>query len=164
MPEWFNPFQQEYQKQLRRVSDSGREHQIAFIKLCKSFKSKGSNMAVMNQLHMPKQHKGTIKRYLSDVQFQILNLLRKQISSVKLHPIALICKIFREQFGKAYEKYAKPKKNEMGVYDKVGVLQEYKLRTSQLKLKFKSEVMLENSESGGMDDNVPEIQDINLTN
>lgn len=96
---------------------------------------------------------------------QILNLLRKQISSIKFHPIALICKIFREQFGKAYEKYAKPKKNEIGVYDKVGVIQEYKIRTSQLKLKFKHEYnqTLEQSDTI-VDDEAPQIEDINLTN
>lgn len=117
-------------------------------------------------MHVPKQHKGTIKRYLSDMQFQILNLLRKQISSVKLHPIALICKIFREQFGKAYEKFVKPKKNELGIVDKVGVLQEYKLRTSQLKLQFKSEVMMEDGSQTMMEEEGQDIDinDINLTN
>lgn len=98
----------------------------------------------------------------------MLNLLRKQISTIRLHPIALICKIFREQFGKAYEKYTKPKKNEIGVYDKVGVLKEYKLRTSQLKLKFKQDAQHnwgENSETMlNEDDQGPQIEDINLTN
>lgn len=69
VPEWFNAFQTEYSKQLRRVNDSGREFQVAFIKLVKSFKAKGTNPSVIEELHQPKQHKGTIKRYLSDVQF-----------------------------------------------------------------------------------------------
>ena len=43
VPEWFNPFQNEYQKQLRRVNDNGKEFQTAFIKLVKSFRSKGHN-------------------------------------------------------------------------------------------------------------------------
>ena len=97
----------------------------------------------------------------------MLNLLRKQISTIRLHPIALICKIFREQFGKAYEKYTKPKKNEIGVYDKVGVLQEYKLRTSQLKLKFKQDNNNwgENSDTlMNEEEEAAQIEDINLTN
>ena len=97
----------------------------------------------------------------------MLNLLRKQISTIRLHPITLICKIFPEQFGKAYEKYTKPKKNEIGVYDKVGVLQEYKLRTSQLKLKFKQDNNNwgENSDTlMNEEEEAAQIEDINLTN
>lgn len=60
-------------------------------------------------------------------------LLRKQLSNSKYHPIPVLCRIFQESFGKVYEKYAKPKKNEMGVYDKVGVLKQYKARTFELK-------------------------------
>jgi hypothetical protein len=54
-----------------------------------------------------------------------------------LHPIALICKIFREQFGKAYEKYAKPRKNEHGVQDKLQALYAYKKMTEELKGRFR---------------------------
>lgn len=41
-----------------------------------------------------------------------------------------------------YEKYAKPKKNAMGVYDKVGVLQQYKAKSSELKNKFRQEIIM----------------------
>lgn len=69
VPEWFDPFQDEYYKQLRKVTDSGREFQAAFTKLVKSFRSKGNNPQVLNQLHTPKMQKDTVKRYMSDVQF-----------------------------------------------------------------------------------------------
>lgn len=71
----------------------------------------------------------------------MLTLLRKHLANARYHPISIICRIFREQFGSAYEKYAKPKKNEKGVLDKVGVLQEYKARNSELKIQFKLEII-----------------------
>ena len=66
------------------------------------------------------------------MQFQILILLRKQLAS-KAHPIFVICKIFREQFGSAYEKYVRPKRNQAGIYDKANAIVQYQSRTHELK-------------------------------
>jgi hypothetical protein len=44
----------------------------------------------------------------------------------------VICQIFREEFGKAYKKYVKPKKNEKGVEDKVNIIRMFKEKTRQL--------------------------------
>jgi hypothetical protein len=45
------------------------------------------------------------------------------------HPIQMIIGIFREEFGKAYKKYVKPKKNEAGVYDKVNLIKMFRKKT-----------------------------------
>lgn len=55
----------------------------------------------------------------------------------------------------------------MGVYDKVNVLQQYKIRTTQLKSKFRSSNQVSNLESTDTlahDVDNPDIEDINLTN
>lgn len=58
----------EFQKQTRKVHDGGREFQTTFFKLVKSFKVKGSSGASGDHpYHQPKQFKGTIKRYLTDL-------------------------------------------------------------------------------------------------
>ena len=66
-----------------------------------------------------------------------------------------------------YEKYAKPKKNEMGVYDKVGVLKQYKARTFELKNQFRQEIIMSH-DAMITDENAAqmdlELEDINLTN
>jgi hypothetical protein len=73
-------------------------------------------------LKTPKMNEGTIKKYLNEVQNQMLELMKNQIIFHTNHPISMICRIFREEFGRSYKKYVKPKKNEAGVYDKVNVI------------------------------------------
>lgn len=79
------------------------------MKLVKTSRLKGSrsNAAGEDEAFIPKQFRGTIKRYMNDFHFQMLTLLRKHLGN-RYHPIFIICRIFREKFGQAYEKYAKP--------------------------------------------------------
>jgi hypothetical protein len=44
----------------------------------------------------------------------------------------MIVGIFKEEFGKAYKKFVKPKKNEAGVYDKVNLIKMFRTRTKHL--------------------------------
>jgi hypothetical protein len=53
-------------------------------------------------LNTPKMNHGTIKKYLSETQFQILSLFKRHIFQSPLHPVHQICEIFREVFKKAY--------------------------------------------------------------
>jgi len=64
-------------------------------------------------------HQGTVKRYLSEFQNNILTLLKKHILTNKTHPIAIMSEIFRNEFYKAYKKYSIPTKNKEGVLNKV---------------------------------------------
>ena len=75
---------------------------------------------------------GTIKRYLTEIQNQILLMLKKQILHAKTHPIFLICKIFREKFGAAYKKYVQPNKTDTGVVDRVGLIKAFKEKSKAL--------------------------------
>mgnify|MGYP001195366562 CR=1 FL=1 len=59
----------------------------------------------------------------------MLCLLKNHISVHTNHPIQMIIGIFREEFGKAYKKYVKPKKNEAGVYDKVNLIKLFRKKT-----------------------------------
>ena len=79
---------------------------------------------------------GTIKKYLTEIQNQILLMLKKQILHHKTHPIFLICKIFREKFGAAYKKYVQPNKTESGVTDRVGLIKTFKEKSKALQTRF----------------------------
>jgi hypothetical protein len=58
-----------------------------------------------NQQPAVKQNKGTVKRYLSEIQVQILVLLNKHLLQSSNHPISVMCELFRQEFEKAYSKY-----------------------------------------------------------
>ena len=88
------------------------------------------------EFQTPKMHPGTIKKYLTETQNQILCLLKKHMLEQKNHPISIICQIFRENFGKAYEKYSKPSTNPSGGLDKAGVIRIFKQKTKQLQSEF----------------------------
>jgi len=56
------------------------------------------------EAHTPKLHQeGTVKRYLSDMQNQILSLLKKHLLKDKTNPILTMCQLFREAFAQAYK-------------------------------------------------------------
>lgn len=65
-------------------------------------------MKSKQKVQQTKQNTGTIKRYLSDTQLQILLILNKHLIQSPSHPIVMICEIFRQEFEKAYNKYTKP--------------------------------------------------------
>ena len=44
----------------------------------------------------------------------------------------MICQIFRQEFGKVYNKYYKPKRNKLGIVDKAVIINNIKKRTDQL--------------------------------
>lgn len=84
---------------------------------------------------VPKIRKGTVKKYLTDLQFNILQLLKKQLlnpSQTGPHPLIIMCEIFREEFGKSYSRYVKPEQTREGVLDKAKVLNHYRERTDEL--------------------------------
>lgn len=73
---------------------------------------------------------GTVKRYLSELQSNILIILNRHILQSKSHPIVMLCDIFRSEFEKSYKQYAQPVKDEKtGVKDKLGVMEKIKERT-----------------------------------
>lgn len=43
-----------------------------------------------------------------------------------------MCQIFREEFGKVYKRYVKPKKTQEGFYDKVNIIDIFKKKTQEL--------------------------------
>ena len=69
---------------------------------------------------------------MTEIQNQILLMLKKQILHAKTHPIFLICKIFREHFGKAYKKYVKPTETNDGIQDKVSLIKTFKEKSKAL--------------------------------
>ena len=73
-----------------------------------------------------------------------------------------ICQIFREQFGKAYKKYVKPKKNEKGVEDKVNIIQMFREKTKQLQIIRKSQ--LEEEDDSNSETLNTQVNEINLAN
>lgn len=104
--------------------DIGLQFQSQFSSLCKKVAgSKKKN----HEYSTPKIHTGTIKKYLTDTQNHILCLLQKHLLESKNHPIYTICQMFRENFGKAYEKYSKPLNNSRE--QKAGLVQIFKIKT-----------------------------------
>mmetsp|Transcript_17368 Transcript_17368/g.29210 ORF Transcript_17368/g.29210 Transcript_17368/m.29210 type:complete len:574 (+) Transcript_17368:90-1811(+) len=181
VPEWLDAFQKELQRRSSDLKQISKEFQGQFFQLVKKLNGSSKNKREKGfEMKRPRPQMGTIKRYLSEFQFQMLNLLKKQILMNKNHPIHQICAMFREEFGRTYLKLAQPVKNENGVYDKVGVIANFKERTKQLQNKFKNKSKLPRQDGeyhgtgsinsndeyhdGAEEDEEVQINEINLTN
>jgi hypothetical protein len=132
VPEWLANFEYEFSKRGMDLVDSGHEYQLKFEALVVNLKDRNVEAAT------PKMNDGTVQKYLTDCQFEMLTLLKRQILEERNHPIAAICNLFREEFGKAYKKYVKPKKNEKGVEDKVNIINMFRTKTKELQFIRKS--------------------------
>ena len=95
-PEWLHGFKREYHRQKNELDQETSELRNQFFSHVRK-QAKKKQYMVENQ--------GTIKKYMTSFQLSILNLLKKHIFEKQGHPIAVLCKIFREQFGLSYNKY-----------------------------------------------------------
>lgn len=110
MPEWLMGLQKQLAAKSQEMILNGVDFQQQFVSLVmKHAKRKKSAKNLESQT--PKMHKGTVKRYLTDLQNSILQLLKKQLlgsGSATAHPIRMVCDMFVEEFGEAYSKYVLP--------------------------------------------------------
>ena len=152
---------------------NGVDFQQQFVALVMKH-AKRKNSAKNYEAQTPKMHKGTVKRYLTDLQNSLLQLLKKQLlgaSSATPHPIRMVCDMFVQEFGQAASKYVKPEENKAGVLDKAKLIVNYQERTDELIREFSKVSASHNftsfieSNAGGVAEATgPTVQDINLTN
>ena len=111
VPDWLKGFLEEFRLDKKNMINNGLQFQHEFNKLLKIELRTSNDFSKTHE----KQFKRTIRRYLTQFQYKILQLFIKQILKNKNHPISVISNLFKKHFDNSYRNYIQPSgKNDKG--------------------------------------------------